>query len=426
MNDPTIVCPKCETEFKLTEQLAAPVIDEMKRKCREHLDKELAKVEDQQTQLKDEQRKLAQDRKALDETLESKLVEERRRIAEEEANKATAKLQHEMSARTGEIADLKETLRDRDTKLGEARQAQANLMREKRELADEKAALELTVERRVQESLGAVKDAAKKEAEDGYRLTVSDRDRKIEAMTRQIEDLERRAKQGSQQHQGEVLELDFEDTLRRAFPFDTFEPVRKGEAGGDLIQRVVSARGTVVGTILWEVKRTKNWTDTWLPKLREDQRRANADAAVMVSQCLPKDIDTFDLRDDVWVASPQCAVPMAVVLRELVTSVFTARKASEGQLSKQEQLYQYMTGPRFKHRVRAVLEKYTDMRTDLDQERRVITKQWAKREQQLQSIADSLVGMSGDLHGIAGQNMMELESLNMSLLAPPEDSAEAA
>ncbi len=275
-------------------------------------------------------------------------------------------------------------------------------MREKRELAQAKATLALDVERQVEQGLNAAKEAAKREAEEALQLTVRDREHQIEGMRRQIEDLKRKAEQGSQQHQGEVLELELEDTLRRAFPSDEFEAVAKGESGADLLQRVVNNRGAVVGSILWEIKRTKNWTDTWMPKLRSDQRRANADVAIIATQTLPKGMSTFDLRDDVWVTSQHCAVPVATALRVGILAVSQSRTASENQVSKQEKMYQYFTGARFKHRIRAVLEKYLEMKGDLDQERRAIMKQWAKREQQLQQIADSLAGLSGDLQGIAG------------------------
>ena len=426
MTDATIQCPNCKSEFKLTDQLAAPIVEAAKARYRDHLNSERAKIAEREAKVKTELLQLARDREAVDQLVEGRLEQERSRIAEDEARKARTKLDHELKARSSEIATLNETLKERDLKLAEANQAQAELLREKRALADAQAALELTVEKRVQDGLATVKQAAKREVEEALQLTVRDRDRQIDGMRRQIEDLKRKAEQGSQQHQGEVLELELEDALRQAFPTDLFEPVGKGENGGDVLQRVVNSRGVVVGTILWEIKRTKNWSDSWLPKLRTDQRNANADLAIIVSQALPKETHTFEFRDDVWVASQRCAVPVATALRESLLAVFLSRKASENQLSKQGQLYQYLTGPRFKHRVRAVLEKYSELKADLEQERRVISKQWAKREQQLHCIADSLAGMSGDLQGIAGQDMMEVEGLDLSLLPGRDDHGTAA
>jgi len=134
-------------------------------------------------------------------------------------------------------------------------------------------------------------------------------------MQRQIEDLKRRAEQGSQRLQGEVQELESESLLRSRFPGDTIEPVPKGEHGGDVLHRVLGTRGQPRGSILWESKRTKNWNDTWLIKLRDDQRAAKTEVALIVSQVLPKGIEAFDFIDGVWVTEPRCAIPVAIVLR---------------------------------------------------------------------------------------------------------------
>ncbi len=143
-----------------------------------------------------------------------------------------------------------------------------------------------------------------------------EKDQTIASMQKKIEELKRKAEQGSQQLQGEVQELELENLLRAKFPFDTIEPVPKGEFGGDVLQRVVSPGGQPSGTILWESKRTKNWSDGWLAKLREDQRAAKAEIAVLVSQALPKGVETFDVVDGVWVTSPRAALPVATVLRQ--------------------------------------------------------------------------------------------------------------
>ena len=235
-------------------------------------------------------------------------------------------------------------------------------------------------------------------------------------MQRQIEDLKRRAEQGSQQLQGEVQELDLESQARAAFAMDTIEPVPKGEHGGDVIQRVTGPLGQHCGTILWESKRTKNWSDGWLPKLRDDQRAAKADIALIVTQALPKDMDSFNLIDGVWVTSPRYAMHLAIALRQSLIEVAAARKAGEGQQTKMEMLYQYLTGPRFRHRIEAIVEKFADMHDDLEKERRATTRLWAKREAQIRCVVDSTAGMYGDLQGIAGKTLHEIEGLEVKLL----------
>ncbi len=168
--------------------------------------------------------------------------------------------------------------------------------------------MELTVEKRVQENLDATRQQAKKEAEDEQKLKVMEKEHTIAAMQKQIEELKRRAEQGSQQLQGEVQELELENILRGKFPFDLIDPVPKGDFGGDVLHRVISSGGQSSGTILWESKRTKNWSDTWLTKLREDQRTAKAEIAVIVSQILPKGVENFDMVDGVWVTHPRVAL----------------------------------------------------------------------------------------------------------------------
>ena len=230
-------------------------------------------------------------------------------------------------------------------------------------------------------------------------------------MQRQIEDLKRRAEQGSQQLQGEVQELELEALLSAKFPRDTIQPVPKGEFGGDVLQRVIGPLGQPCGTILWESKRTKNWSDGWLPKLREDQRAAKAELAVIISQALPKEVETFECIDGVWVAHPKVALPVAMSLRQTLIEVAGARQASEGQQTKMEMVYQYLTGPRFRQRIEAIVEAFSSMKKDLDVEKKALTRQWAKREEQIERVMQATVGMYGDFQGIAGKTLQEIEGL---------------
>jgi hypothetical protein len=233
--------------------------------------------------------------------------------------------------------------------------------------------------------------------------------------------LKRKAEQGSQQMQGEVQELELEQLLRAKFPFDRIEPVPKGEFGGDTLQRVY-AGGLACGSILWESKRTKNWSDAWLVKLRDDQRAAQAEVAVLVTQALPKGVESFDIVDGVWVASPRAALPVATILRHSLGQISLVRQAGEGQQTKTELVYRYLTGPRFRHRVEAIVEAFTAMQDDLDRERKILTKQWAKRAAQIERVMNATVGMYGDLQGIAGKSLQEIEGLEPDALPAPQPS----
>lgn len=411
MAEPTLVCPQCKTEIKLTESLAAPLLDSIRRDYELRLSQKDADMAKREAALSERAATIEKAKEALDQQVAQKLQQERLKIAAEEQKKAKLAIGNDLDQKAKEINTLQEVLKERDIKLAEAQKAQAELIRKQRELDDAKRELDLTIEKRVQADLGSEREKAKKEAEEELKFKVMEKDQTITAMQKQIEDLKRRAEQGSQQLQGEVQELELEALLTAKFPRDTIQPVPKGEFGGDVLQRVVGPLNQICGTILWESKRTKNWSDGWLAKLREDQRAAKAEVAVIISQALPKEIDTFGFVDGIWVADPKVALPVALSLRQTLIEVASARQASEGQQTKMEMVYGYLTGPRFRQRVQAIVEAFSSMRKDLDIEKKAITRQWAKREEQIDRVMQATVGMYGDLQGIAGRTLQEIEGL---------------
>jgi len=424
MTEPTIICPNCKTEIRLTESLAAPLIAATRQQYEQQLlqkDEEVAKREQG---IREKEKQVAEAKRTLDDQIAdqvaAQLKTERARVIAEEAKKAKLASAAELETKVRELTELQEVLKVRDEKLAEAQNAQAELIKKKRELDDAKRELELTVEKRVQDGLSEVREKAKREAEDGLKLKVMEKDQTIASMQQKIEELKQKAEQGSQQLQGEVQELELENLLRAKFPFDTIDPVPKGEFGGDALQRVTNQGGQPCGTILWESKRTKHWSDGWLTKLREDQRTAKAEISVLVSQVLPKGVDTFDVVDGVWVTSPRAALPVATMLRHTLLQVNTARQVSQGQQTKTQIAYQYLTGPRFRHRVEAIVEAFSSMQGDLDRERKAIMKQWAKREEQIERVMSATVGMYGDLQGIAGKSLQEIEGLELQALGLDE------
>jgi hypothetical protein len=417
MIDPIITCPNCKTDIKLTESLAAPLLESTRQQYEKRISEKEGEVAIREAAIKEEQAAVAKAKETIDEQVENKLKAERISIAGQEAKKARLLLGGDLESKTKELADLQEVLKQRDEKLAEAQKAQAELIRKQRELDDAKREMELTIEKRVQELLAATRDQARKEAEDGLKLKMLEKEQTIEAMRLQVEELKRKAEQGSQQLQGEVQELDLEASLRDKFVRDTIEPVPKGEHGGDILHRVIGSLEQRCGTILWETKRTKNWNDSWLSKLRDDQRAAKAEFAIIVSQILPKEVETFDLIEGIWVTSPRTVIPVAIALRHSLIELASARQAGVGQQTKTEMIYQYLTGPRFRHRVQAIVEKFSDMQSDLDKERKTMTKLWSRRQEQIRCVIESTAGMYGDLQGIAGQSLQEIEGLELTMLA---------
>ena len=416
MSEPTITCPNCQTEIKLTESLAAPLIDSTRRDYEKRLALKDSDIAQKEELLREREEAVSRAKHTIDDQVAQKLLLERAKIVTEESKKARLALQIDIDQKTRELAELQDVLNQREVKLAEAQKAQADLIRQKRELDDAKRELELTVEKRVQDGLSATREQAKKEAEEGLKHKVMEAEQTIASMQIQIEELKRRAEQGSQQLQGEVQELELETLLRAKFPRDTIEPVPKGEFGGDTLHRIIGPLGQLCGTILWESKRTKNWSDGWLVKLRDDQRAAKAEIAVIVTQVLPKGVESFDLVDGVWVTHSRSMLSVAVALRHSLIEVASARLALEGQQTKTEMVYQYLTGPRFRHRVQAIVEAFSSMQEDLDKEKKAITKQWAKREEQIERVMGATVGMYGDLQAIAGKSLQEIEGLELKAL----------
>jgi hypothetical protein len=420
MTEPSITCPKCKSEFPLTQSLAAPLIEATRQQFERQMSEKDSEIATREQAVRDKEKQIAEEKRSLDTKVADQVAEqlraERARVIAEESKKARLASAAELEARAQELRELQEVLKGRDEKLAEAQKAQADILKKQRELDDARRELELTIEKRVQNGLTEVRSQAKREAEDGLRLKVMEKDQTIASMQQKIEELKQKAEQGSQQLQGEVQELELEQTLRAKFPYDTIEPIPKGEFGGDTLHRVGSPNGLMSGTILWETKRTKNWSNGWLAKLRDDQRTAKADLSVLVSQVLPDGIETFDVVDGVWVTHPRCVLPVATILRHTLLQVSSTRLVAEGQQTKAEMLYEYLTGPRFRQRVEAIVESFSCMQEDLDRERKAIMKQWAKRQEQIERVMGATVGMYGDMQGIAGKSLREIEGLELNAL----------
>ena len=330
---------------------------------------------------------------------------------------------------TLEIQDKDQQLTEANTKLKAAQDTELTLRKERRELEEQKATLELTLTRRLDEERAKIRETAKKEAAEERQLKDAEKDKLINDLRVQLDDMKRKAEQGSQQLQGEILETTLEDLLRQQFPFDEITPVPKGVHGGDVIHTVRDASGAVCGIILWESKRTKAWSDGWLPKLRDDQRAAKAQIAILVSLELPKDVTSFHHIDGVWVSSVACAISLAHALRAGMLEVGAAKRALDRRHDKMEVLYKYLSGQEFRHRVEGIVEAFVTLREELEAEKRSTQRIWAKREKQLERAISQTAGMYGDLSGIIGGALPAIANLGLPAIegptaAPPTQSAD--
>jgi hypothetical protein len=366
----------------------------------------LVAAEKAELEARQQRKAIESEKRSLELTVSRRVSEEREKIREEILQGQTQLFQTELKEKERALAE-------KDAKLLEAQQAELAVRKERQALQDQKRELELQIERRLDEERGKIREVTQKEEEEGHRLKLAEKDKVIEDMRKQVEELRRKSEQGSQQLQGEVGELELEGVLKAAFPGDQFEPVPNGRAGGDVIHSVVGPNGILCGKILWENKRAKNWSNEWLAKNREDQRAAGAHLGAIITTTLPRGVGAFDRLEGVWVAGPQCTLPLAKALRQALIEVAAARVAAQGRDGKMERMYGYLTGQQFRQRVSAIVEAYVAMHCDLDAEKRATHKHWARRERQLDLLLTSTAGMYGDLQGIVGKSLPELDGLKL-------------
>jgi hypothetical protein len=314
----------------------------------------------------------------------------------------------------GERQGYEKRLADTQAQLKSLRDEQLALREERQKLKDEKDALALDVQKQVDAKLAERESVVRTQEQEHARLEKAELQKKLDDAVEQLATTKRRMEQGSQQLQGEVLELAIEDGLRRAFPLDAIDEVKKGARGGDIVHRVTSRSGQAAGVMLWESKRAKDWSPAWISKLKEDMRACGADVGVLVSMttAVPKEWaegQLFGLHEDIWVTTWSAALQLAEVLRSGLLDVHKQRLVSAGKGEKMEAVYDYLTSPQFAQKLKAVYGAFQKMREELESERSVTLQRWARREKQLQSGVSELLGVAGDLQGLAQQELPALE-----------------
>lgn len=362
-----------------------------------------------------EREQLEADVANLDERVSAALDKERATLVEKLRNEAS-------QAAAVEIADRDEQLKSAQLKIKQFESQELDLRRKTRELEQQAEQQELELARRLDDERKQIREAALKQADESASLKLAERDQKIEVLGKQLQEAQRKLEQGSQQAQGDVQEIALESLLNDMFPNDVVERVGKGERGGDVLHHVFDASGRECGVILWESKRTKAWNNDWIGKAIDDQQSAKATIACIVSAALPSDVEALDQRSGVWLASWNCVRLVAHLLREGIVDVSKARAATEGQHTKMELLYNYMASDELRSRLRGIVEPYLEMEKDLQSEMRAITSRWKKRRKQLDRVMASASGLYGDLQGIVGSGLQEIEAMEMLALEEGEDT----
>lgn len=419
----TIVCPKCSHEFTLGDGITRQTIDRHAEEFeallttrRHELEEHLA----QEAQRKANQAAATQIAKLQDQVSSSKR-------AEREAQESIEKVREE--ARIKAVADAEQTrkaleddLTRKNTEIKGFREQEIDLRRQKQALEEQQRNLELDLQRKVDEERTKITVAVSLRESERFGMMEAEWRKKFDDAQKSNDDLRRKLEQGSQQLQGEVLELEVEQTLTTCFFHDLIDEVKKGVRGADVIQTVRTPAGISAGKIIWEAKRAEHWSEKWLHKLKEDQQEAKADLAVLVTTVMPKGvIGPFTRIGDVWVVSPQVVRPMAETLRVILLESHKLRQANIGKAEKMGQLYDYLASPTFSQRIRGVFDSFTTMQSDLDSERRALTKIWAKRQAQIDSVMKSMSTVVGELQGIAQNTLPDLQHIDaLEALTLPE------
>lgn len=311
-----------------------------------------------------------------------------------------------------ELTALKQTLAAKEGELKTAQAAELALRKQRRDLEELQAKLELEIERRVDADRTARDERIRAEEAQKAKLREADLRRKNEELTKAAAELQNKVDKGSQQLQGDVLEVLLHADLCQAFRHDTLVEVKTGARGSDVEHTVNTTLGQPAGLILWEAKRTQAWSNLWVDKLLGDVRKRNAVAGVIVTTSPPKDFPpghAFALHKGVWVTRPEAAVALATALREGVLGVHLQRLANANRTEKKEAVYDYLTSPQFAQKIRAMYRAFESLRNALESEKKAYQRIWASREKQLSMAANELLGIAGDLQGLAQQDLPQLE-----------------
>ncbi len=368
----SVKCKHCGKVFELSDALTHEMTERIRLEQLEKFEKDLEKV------------KLEAEEKALKKAKEGLKLELKntQMVAEEEA-KRNEELQEQLLELRKEQRSLKQKDKDR----------------------------EIEMEKKLEEEEEKIRLKAEKDAEDKQHLILLAKDKQLQDAQKELEDAKRKLQQGSQQTQGEVFELEFEQLLQKEFPHDKIMPVGKGIRGGDIIHEVWDANGRYNGKILWELKNTKIWTEGWIDKLKNNKRMIKAEEAVLISEVIPTDMKIAGFRNGIWVTKQNFVIGLASALRASLIQLFYAKEASKGKDKKVEILYSYLSGVEFKHRMEAIIEAFSNMQIDVEKEKRYFSSKWARDEKNIRQVIDNTFGMHGDLKGIIGNNMTEIKGL---------------
>jgi len=406
MQQGKITCPNCGQEFELSDALTGRIREHLRGELLKEVSRREEKLKKKIEALKAQEEQISKSREAIDEEIETRLKE---RLSEAE-KKAAKKLEGRYAE---QLKELQGAVEEKDAAIKTFREQELELRKRQRKLEEDKEAFELNVARKLDEEREKIRDEAFKKVAEEHRLKDLEKDKVINDLRSSLEDMKRKAEQGSMETQGEVLEQDFEAQLKSFFVHDDIQPVPKGIRGADLVQTVRTPMGAESGVLLWETKNTKAFSNAWIPKLKDDMIEVRASIAILVSVVLPDGISRFGQIDGVWVSDPMSAIPLAAALREQLMAVSRERIASIGKSQKMEALYQYLAGVEFKQKIEGIVEAFTSMQDQLNKERRAMERHWKQREKEIERVVKNTVGLYGDMQGIIGGQIPAIPALEL-------------
>ena len=396
-----VKCPSCSHSFPLEEAIGKEYEQELR-------DKMIAwqKKKDEEFVKKEEDFKVQQ--KALSQKYEQQLAQEK--INLEEAVRKSIAVDFE-----NKLIFLENANKENQEKLKLAGKKELEFLKKEQELKTRAEELEIEVQRKMQAERNQIVEQIKKQEleknqlkETEHQLRIKEFEKQLDDQKKLVDEMRRKAEQGSMQLQGEVQELILEEVLRVTFPFDEIGEVGKGVRGADCIQVVRNKFGQDCGKIIYESKRTKDFSNDWIDKLKKDMRKEGVDIAVIVTQTYPKGMTCFGERDGVWICSFEEVKAVAYVLRDGILRLYNSSKSQENRGDKMHMLYDYLTGTEFSEQWKAIREGYMSMRLSIHRERDAMEKMWKMREKQLDKVLLNASSIKGSIEGIAGADTISL------------------
>ena len=396
-----IKCPNCGTQINVDELLfhqAEEKLNEKQKIANLEIQKEKELLKQKELEFEEKKKK---ENELFQTKLNQKIEEEKQKIILEQSKNISEKFELELKLLKEENDNRKEENQSlKNEKLELLKKEEALLEKEKNfelKLLEEKKILKLELESQI-----------KKEKDTEFELKQKEKDTQIESMN-----LKRKSEQGSMQIQGETLELEVESYLKEKFRFDEILEIQKGMRGADCIQVINTTQKQNCGKIIYECKSAKAFSGDWIDKLKEDKRTSKSDIAVLVTTIYPKDIERMEFKDGVWICSLEEFKGLSIALRESIININNVLAQQENKGDKVTMLYDYLTGNDFRGHIEAIVESFTDMKTDLEKEKKYFRKIWSEREAQIDKVVNNTISLYGSIKGIGGKEIMTIKQLEL-------------